>query len=498
MKKLFQISFILILMVIISLVFYYQRYDYSFVAVKRHTNNSIFLYSLNTINFNETNSTSSPIYSTAKPTDIGISIEACNDVIKKYNISKNNFVLGLSYWEQLTMATTNLCSLTAFSRHWHARTVEPFTRNAEMWGLPSTLHYPVFHGMPPIYKAGPAKPLNSLFNMTLFNSHMLCSKYDIPPLADFEEFMLNANRGIRLLHFNFNAYGKQIPTAKEFSENNHYINCLGHSYLKDFSSRLLSYLNAEASKRSLPSFTVDAACCVNHRHLTTPEEMASKCGFQDLDGLTVVIPIWRGYSELPTKKFRLVVPVDSPVLHRPLSSDVSFPLNNRLLSNVTAYCHDISEGRDFIGVHIRTAKLGMLDYISRKKLSTKCFDMTWELISKLQKEFPELPIKYFVDFGTYGSHSSEIGLGKRVSKKPFAQRKINHIHYNPEKHDGWIDQGFVALVEQSAISNAKVLVMVGGGSFQDQILTRFKDQGTGNNVYTICWTKDSLFVSKVV
>ena len=468
-KMLKRVVIILILLLVFFLFFYHRRYDHKTVVLKRYTPNSMAPYS-------------------SRPIDID-----CINVIRKYNISMNNFVLGLSYWEQLTMATNSLCCLTAFSRHWHARTVEPFTRDAEMWGLPSTVHYPVFHGMPPIYKGGPAKPLDSLFNMTLFNSHMLCSQYDIPPLADFEEFMLNANRSIRLLHFSFEAHGGTL----DFSEKNH-IDCFKYSEFIQFSNKLLHYLNHDANQRHLPSFTVDAACCVNHLHVTTPEEIASHCGFKDLDSFTIIITTWRGYSHVPTKKFRLVVPVKSPVLRIPNASRTAYPLNNDVLSNVTAQFMKISGGKDFIAVHIRTAKLGMLDYMSWEKLSIKCFNLAWSLISDLEKQYKELPIKYFVDYGKFGSHSNEIYHGKRVSRVPFGQKKITPIHYVPSQFGGLADQGFVSLVEQSTIAKAKVLVLIGGGSFQDEILARFRQEGRGDSAFKICSSQDKLVVTQVV
>lgn len=504
-KRVQKISLVAVLLAILLVVFYSQTYDHK--VLKRYVHDSIIprLYPNSTLtDLETTTTTSSPndaymYFSTDTPGGTTKAVSSvCDDVINRYNISKKRFVMALSYWEQLTMATTNLCSLIAFSRHWQARTVSPFTRNAEMWGLPSTVNYPIFHGMPPIYKGGPGKPIGSLFNTTVFNSHMLCAKYDIPPLADFDDFILNANRSIRLLHFNFFAYGYQIPKSKAFGNDSNYINCHNYSTFHDFSMRLLIYLNNVASQRGLPHFTVDAACCVNHRHLVTPEEMARQCGFHDLDSFTIIVTIWRGYSEFPTKKFRLVVPPDSPVLRRPSSSDSVYPLNDDILSNVTAYYNTISGGRDFIAVHIRTAKLGMLDYVAKRRLSTKCFSLVWDLISQLKKQYEGLPIKYFVDYGPYGSHSSEIGLGKRVSKRPFAQRNIIPLHYNPAQYGGWTDQGYVALVEQSAVSKAKVLVLLGGGSFQDQILTRFKHRGKGDGAYTLCWSKDSLFVNKIV
>ena len=45
------------------------------------------------------------------------------------------FVLGLNYWEQLTMATMNLFQLACLSDNWNASVIQPFTLNSRLYGL---------------------------------------------------------------------------------------------------------------------------------------------------------------------------------------------------------------------------------------------------------------------------------------------------------------------------------------------------------------------------
>lgn len=421
-----------------------------------------------------------------------IEISVCDSTSTKTTC--NRYVLSLSFWEQLTMATTSLCGLTVFSRAWNAKTVSPFTRKAEFWGLPSTANYPWFHGMPPIYGAGPTKSLDALFNMSLFNDKLLYSEYNIPPLATFENFLSQADRRITLIHFNFNSYGYEKPNRTFFRKKDH-INCL--SIFGEFSKKLLSVLNAETTKRNLPPFSITGACCVNHSRITTPEEMLEKCGLSQLPNFTIVNTVWRGFSGILTKKFRLIVPEQSlPSLRHPTPAIDAYPLNDAILKSSLKYFKSFTDGgNDFLAIHIRTAKVAMLDFRSKKRYSAKCMSIMWNLISNVQKKHKNLPVKYFVDYGPYGSHSFEIGLGKKISKKPFLQKKIVPLHYDPSKFGGWADQGYVALVEQNTIAMAKVLVLIGGGSYQDQILTRFKINHSNNKgglAYKACWGREEL------
>ena len=45
------------------------------------------------------------------------------------------FVLGLNYWEQLTMATINMYRLICLGERWNASVVQPFTLDSRLYGL---------------------------------------------------------------------------------------------------------------------------------------------------------------------------------------------------------------------------------------------------------------------------------------------------------------------------------------------------------------------------
>ena len=55
-----------------------------------------------------------------------------HDVIKQYNILSHKFVLTLSYWERLAIATNSLSSMAIFSKEFHAQIIAPYTCLAEL------------------------------------------------------------------------------------------------------------------------------------------------------------------------------------------------------------------------------------------------------------------------------------------------------------------------------------------------------------------------------
>lgn len=49
--------------------------------------------------------------------------------------SASRFIIGLNYWEQLTMATVNMFQLVCLADSWNASVVRPFTQDSRLYGL---------------------------------------------------------------------------------------------------------------------------------------------------------------------------------------------------------------------------------------------------------------------------------------------------------------------------------------------------------------------------
>ena len=418
---------------------------------------------------------------------------ACDKVMRDYGISRNSFIMALSYWEQLTMATNSMFGLINFARGWNARTVTPFTLNAEFYGLPSTVDYPTIAGMPPILKKMSTTPIDILYDMDKLNFNLLCSKYKLPPLASFEEFMRKASRKIVILHINF----FQIPPKSVFGSK-HYAQCKEYNKISSTGYKLTKFLNKESKNLNLPPFFIYAACCINHQHIIeSAQEIAEACGFSSSDNLTAIFTVWRGYSDNPNKKFRLITS-ESPVFSKPSPERDAYPISKEIIEQAKYFRDYLSGGLGggYISVHLRTAKIAMMDQAKANQRFKRCFEKAQALVQKehktIGKDTKELIDRYFVDYGRFGSHSYEVSLGIKASQKFLSKRHINPVHYNPDTYGGKLDQGYVALVEQEALAHSKVLILVGGGSFQEQMKIRFIQTGSGERVYKVCHTKEDL------
>ena len=229
---------------------------------------------------------------------------------------------------------------------------------------------------------------------------------------------------LTLLHFDFHG----LPT-KSYFKGKHYVDCTNNEQIKSTSNKLLSALNIESNKHEQPHFKLRMACCIDHLHITTPQEIAKYCGFHNRDSVTVVATVWRGYSDNPKKTFRPVVPV-SPIFAHPSPGKDMYPLSKGVISNSSAFVRYLSGGGEFVSIHLRTAKVAMMDRHSR--LFKKCFEKVQSLIVEIKKTYfnTKLHFHYFVDYGEYGSHSFKASWGRKMSLRTLRENNITMIPKN--------------------------------------------------------------------
>ena len=418
----------------------------------------------------------------------------CEAVMKDFNISKYSYIMAMSYREQLMMATDSLGALVNLARGLQSRVVTPFTHNSELYGLPSTDDFPSIVGMTPSINQGPTKPLNIIYDMKQLNSDLFCDKYRLPPLAPFNEFIqYAANRRIIVIHTNVPSKSKLFPHGET------YMNCGHYHPIKKFTSRLLQHLNVEVEKQKSLPFQFDSACCIpyNNTEIKSPLEIAEGCGFSLSTNISIVFTVWTGYYIKGRGPVSRLVVADTPIFSaEPSSGTDVFPLSQGIINNASAFANDLSCSDnmvEFVAVHFRTGKIQAIGLDKPQKMFDDCFNETLVLLNDLKKNCSPQQncvakcLRYFVDYGEFGSHSYRISGGQKISKKGFEQNNIKPVHYDPRKYGGLQDQGFVASVEQLTIAHSSILILVGGhGGFQNQLLAKFKEIGHGTKVYRVC------------
>ena len=97
-----------------------------------------------------------------------------------------------------------------------------------------------------------------------------------------------------------------------------------------------------------------------------------------------------------------------------------------------------------------------------------------------------------MDYGKFGAGDGPQGH----IVQPFIEEDgLVPLHYDPNKFGGLQDRGFVALVEKCAAAKARILVVVGGGSFQGDIIHRMTKEPRSEKVYYVCTDERARTVS---
>ena len=403
----------------------------------------------------------------------------CNSSISAHTLGSvpthtHRYIIEWFHWEQLTMATTSMITLSWFVSPWNANVIEPFTLNSRYFGIPHP------------YRKN--TPLFSFLDYEKFNK-LLC-EHDIPPVLRFNEFLRYANRKVVVVHllydgFDMRRFGNRGASRTDilsllYSKGGHYADCSDTLYMQRIGRVLLKWVNLMSLSEQ---FIISHYCCVNASHPTYREEMAQNCRIPSDGNVTVVFTDWRGLS--PLKNFRVFVPESKSVnLPRP-SIDV-YPYSSSVLRNASAFLNAMTSGSQFVGVHWRTEKLGQ----KGKKYFLQCLRSAQQIILKTFDRLEgNIDLLHFSDTGPFGSKSCLHNcLSSKFVMSSFSTNGITISHYSPSEFDGLGDSGFVASVEQEALSRARALVLVGGGSYQSQLKTRYRhhQRKSSQIIYKVC------------
>ena len=355
-----------------------------------------------------------------------------------------NAVLSGDYWEKMTMAMNSMFQLATIAKEWNAAMPLPFTSDSFVYGLPTDR----------ATGAGRLK-LDTIYNIEkLFQ---LMEKFNIPMFTTFEEFLQTASRSV---------IGVELRYYKiQDSRLDHHIYNLDCNRTKTVTT-LFDQLNNETMKRFLKPFHLVKCCGILASHNTSPQEMSSLCGIHDMSRVTILISNWRGIENEP--RFRLFmknfsVPYPDPRTPLPHSEGIVSSAQKLLTKKL---------GKPmltkFVGVHLRSEKVLLKS--NNFTVFNQCFQLIYNLTQKLTVRYPGLPVLYFGD-----------GLTNKVFGKEMNNHNIELVQYNMTE-----DKGYQAQVEQAMIARAEVLILVGGGSFQLQLYTRYRTHKNTGIVYRVC------------
>ena len=177
--------------------------------------------------------------------------------------------------------------------------MQPFTLNSRLYGL--KYFKPDDKNMD-----NPSIPedLNLIYDVASLNS--MLNRHRLPSFAGFRDFLHHAERDLIVIHFVAEKEAHELPVMTgqvgkflcESFKKDSIVDC--KNILVDFPRRISDALTLETNEARVAPFHVAKYFCVNMSHLTTPEQLASRIGFDAAESLSILIVNWRGTSD---KKF---------------------------------------------------------------------------------------------------------------------------------------------------------------------------------------------------
>ena len=370
------------------------------------------------------------------------------------------YVVGWNYYEGQTCAARNMLGLQYWAATIGFAVVEPFVSNSKF----ATTSF-ISNG---------TLRFSDYFDINNWNHHIAMEGF-AKPLVPWEEFIKKAPRQLIVVHVKMNNPSR-ITT---FTENV----TVGHQ--RGFTSESLSPYGFTIVRSVSFEFFVGSQL--------TPTEFNNKVfGNLNPSSVSVIFPFVPGVSRARINVARRPSPDFVPWLQ-------SSP---RVIRDSKKYVETYLEGKQYVGVQLRTVKLALNIKQKTPEGSThsefvanylkKCSGIIGDLLL-------HMPEKHFlaVDIGTFGdpkqhSHLSSTDLQQTIST---LVGTVYSAKWDPNEWEqsfinitgGVTDKGYIASLQKMIVSNATYLITAGGGSFQNSLKANHERMTTEKDtIFTVC------------
>ena len=408
-------------------------------------------------------------------------------------VDSKRYVIGVSYWEQFGMAVRNMFQLVTLANDWGSRVVEPYSVNSRLFGLKEI----IFRRNPttndhPSNSDRVVTPLllRELVNLDQLNEAM-CN-HGLPGVVKHEEFINDIPQDtiiIQFVHTYSNPSDLNVPPDKkgkilEQFKSNNIIDC--SQLLSDYHGMITVALEHETARRPLirQYYCVDATKLITSRELTT---------LLTYPHLTVVVVDWHGYSSRamvyhsakgPHVNKRVTL---STLYKGPSLAILELPHSERVENATMKYRQQVDLPTSYIAVHIRSEKMGHIQ-ISQAGFVSSCLKKMYTIIGQLKELYNIKHVVICMDAGVRGSDSCVNCRGGSETLKILHHYQLQVTRVDPTLIGEVDDSGLVALIEMNLLSTGDHLVLVGGGSFQNQTKSHFIKYHDNyvNRIHEVC------------
>ena len=206
---------------------------------------------------------------------------------------------------------------------------------------------------------------------------------------------------------------------------------------------------------------------------------------------TVVIPEWRSIKNVPGRHF-YYDPSFTALNFTDSCQMRSIPYTSFVTNTASKVLNTLALPRPLIAFHVRSEQIASREIkYSMEGFVNNCVALLPKVLQALQKKYnvSRDHIIFIHDGTKYGSATMEIH-NKRPLSTDFISKVnmlgIKNIQYKPS-HNTYKDFAAPQFVEQEILLSADVLVLVGTGSFQHNLLARFRSKVKGGDEwYKVC------------
>ena len=322
-------------------------------------------------------------------------------------------------------------------------------------------------------------------------------------LVSFEEFAINSSRNIVIVTF--------LTSLEHFG---HYFSAGNHNRkiveiatmtsnqkkgLRKLNSWLSYVRDKEGLHLSASLFTVSRVILVDARplHPLPMSDLMKELGSviqQEVAkfGLTtVVVNEWRGIQTDFLSGFYYFFKGFS---YKECDSIEIVKHSKAVISATEKFKLSLNDSDPVVGVHIRAERL-LLDFDGSKEHFTGCLtELNQVLKNGTIANVRNGSVRLFHDMGKYGSSSCNLKKwqecdehGREFLNKMTKEFKNLTVSFNPSSfHPTSLQATFASFVENEYMSGVDVLVTVGRGNYQDNIVKRFLKKSGRKNLHRIC------------
>ena len=405
-----------------------------------------------------------------------------NDVTNIYarhkhcNSSSRRYVIGLSYWEQLVMAARNMFQLVIVANDWGSRVVEPYAVNSRLFGF---RNFVIKRDLSLTENSGPLL-LSQLVNIDKLNT-IMCD-HGLPHLVSLQQFIDNSAELVIVVHFIHyfsNPNDINVPTnikgriIAQFNSSP-VIDCA--MLLKQYVYKISDLLHQESDGKR--DHVIKQYYCVDATKFISTERLGEMIGISELEEFTVIVVDWHGYS----KRSMVYNSATGPHVNKratlgtsyngPSFAAVTLPHSDRVINATDRYLQHVKITKPFIAVHIRSEKIGQVQVTHRGYLQS-CMKQMLQLLEQLKQQHDINNIVICIDVGETGSDSCVNCRSGSTTLQILHDHNLEVTHFDPAVINETYDKGFIALVEMNILSHGDHLIVVGGGSFQNQTVHNF-------------------------